>query len=212
MGSWKIIAISLPRCVSSCLGSMPMRLMSPIMARPEARPFLARRPMMARKAWLLPEPDSPTTASVSPSDSEKFIARTACTSLWCNSNVTDMSSTLRTSFILAILGVQGVAQPVADIGQAEQQADQHHSGPDQHPGQRLRHRRAEADQRAQRRLRFLHAEAQIGKETLHEDDLGNGQGGIDHHRAGQVGHDMAEDDRQRFGAAGLGRLDEFALL
>ncbi len=45
---------------------------APSIARPVARPLRASSPMMARKAWLLPEPLSPTTASVSPRESEKL--------------------------------------------------------------------------------------------------------------------------------------------
>src|SRR5688572_14642169 len=147
------------------------------MARPETRPFLANRPMIERKAWLLPEPLSPTTARVSPRASVKLRSETARTSDLCSSKVTSRPSTMRTLSILAVPRIKCVAQPIAQIGEAEQQRDQHGGRRQQHPGQRLDHRPACRDQRAQRRLWFLHPEPEIGKKTLGDDDLGDGERG-----------------------------------
>ncbi len=69
-----------------------------------------------------------------------------------------------------------------------------------------------ADQRAERGLRLLHAEAEIGEEALGDDDLGNGQRRIDHHRADEVGNDVPEDDLERPLPGSACGLDEFALL
>ena len=50
------------------------------MTEPVAQPFVAKRPMIDMKIWLLPEPDSPTTPSVSPARTSKLTPFTALTS------------------------------------------------------------------------------------------------------------------------------------
>ena len=66
IGSWKIIAISLPRMRRSLCAGIPMSSRSPITAEPRARPFGGSRPMSAIDDCVLPEPDSPTIARTSP--------------------------------------------------------------------------------------------------------------------------------------------------
>jgi hypothetical protein len=68
MGSWKIIAMSLPRtcCMSRSLilrSDLPRYSTSPPMIFPGG---MSTRPMMVREVTDLPEPDSPTTPRVSP--------------------------------------------------------------------------------------------------------------------------------------------------
>ncbi len=68
IGSWKIIAIRLPRIsrTASSLSpriSSPSKMISPVGIR--AAGFGSRR-MSASELTLLPQPDSPTTPSVSP--------------------------------------------------------------------------------------------------------------------------------------------------
>ena len=81
----------------------------------------ASSPMMARKTWLLPEPDSPTMPSVSPGSSAKLEAvarraprRRASRSGRCR------SWTSRAPISSAVLRVERVAQAVADEVEAEQ--------------------------------------------------------------------------------------------
>src|ERR1041385_6250942 len=86
IGSWKIIEIRLPRYRrSSSFGiesrSSPSNTASPLMSilRPEFRP------MIVRQVTLLPEPDSPTIASVLPFSTENdtpSTARTMPSSVW----------------------------------------------------------------------------------------------------------------------------------
>ena len=69
MGSWKIMAMRLPRMVRICCSltasrSMPSNMTLPAMMRPGG---LATRRMMERAPTLLPQPLSPTMARVSPS-------------------------------------------------------------------------------------------------------------------------------------------------
>src|SRR5690606_29292886 len=168
---------------------MPPRLMSPIIAVPVVRALRPRRPVMDKKAWLWPEPLSPTTARVSPASSVKLRSLTARTSELRRAKVTLRSLTSSTLLMLAILWIEGIAQSVPDIGQTEQQRDQHRRGRQQQPRHDFGHRRTRRDQRAQRGLRLLHAQAEIGEEALGDDDFGNGQRGIDHHWPGQIGHD-----------------------
>ena len=67
MGSWKIIAISRPRMARMPSSGRPTRLRPPNMTRPET--WATRggsRPMMASELTDLPQPDSPTRATISP--------------------------------------------------------------------------------------------------------------------------------------------------
>ena len=81
MGSWKIMATSLPRifCISFSdaltMSCSPSRT-SPAGMRAGGMGFSL---MMVWAVTLLPQPDSPTTASTSPSSREKVTPRTACT-------------------------------------------------------------------------------------------------------------------------------------
>ena len=78
-GSWKIMAISLPRI------SRSSRLDSFVSSLPPSSRwfactvmFLGVRPMMDRLVILLPQPDSPTMPSSSPLRTWKDTSRTGC--------------------------------------------------------------------------------------------------------------------------------------
>ena len=80
IGSWKIIAMSLPRIPRSCLGLMcsrfsPLKSASPL----EIVFFFEFRPMIVRQVTDLPEPDSPTIPRVWPFSTEKVTPSTAFT-------------------------------------------------------------------------------------------------------------------------------------
>ena len=80
IGSWKIIAMSLPRRARSlrgviCSRSSPLKSASPV-------EIVLRglfRPMIERHVTLLPQPDSPTIPSVFPFSTEKLTPSTALT-------------------------------------------------------------------------------------------------------------------------------------
>ena len=81
IGSWKIIEMSLPRTsrisVSlSASNSRPSSRTSPATIRPGG---LGISRMMDSAVMLLPQPDSPTTAKVSPRPTEKDTSLTAVT-------------------------------------------------------------------------------------------------------------------------------------
>ena len=86
IGSWKIIAISLPRIsrsrrVPAVSRFSPLNSASPLVIVF----FAALRPMIVRHVTLLPEPDSPTIPSVFPFSTLKLTPSTALTmpsSVW----------------------------------------------------------------------------------------------------------------------------------
>ena len=80
IGSWKIIAMSLPRMSRSLLGFMVMRFSPLKTASPLVIVF--RRlfsPIIVRQVTLLPQPDSPTIPSVFPFSTVKLTPSTALT-------------------------------------------------------------------------------------------------------------------------------------
>jgi hypothetical protein len=81
IGSWKIIAIRRPRTRRSASPSSESRSVSPKRtALPVSmRPGGGTRRSRARLVRLLPQPDSPTSASVSPRSSVKLTPSTALT-------------------------------------------------------------------------------------------------------------------------------------
>jgi hypothetical protein len=81
IGSWNTIAISLPRIarIASCgsgTRSRPRQRISPATMRAGG---MARSFITVSAVTLLPQPDSPTTPSVSPRSSAKSTPSTACT-------------------------------------------------------------------------------------------------------------------------------------
>ena len=87
IGSWKIIAIALPRSAcSSAAGrptsSRPSKRIEPAATRPGGR----TRPMMDSDVTLLPQPDSPTMASVRPASTLKSMPSTAAKLPWSVAN------------------------------------------------------------------------------------------------------------------------------
>src|ERR1700690_3439736 len=99
--------------------------------------------MAAIIAWLLPEPDSPTMATVSPGPTLRSIPRTACTS---PSGVSKRTCSPRMSRIGAsaiglraspVARIEGIAQPVAEEIEREQRRHEENRREDQQPRSRL---------------------------------------------------------------------------
>src|SRR5438128_2719932 len=133
IGSWKIIAISLPRTDRSARSLRRSKSRPPKFACPDStRPFRERRPRIASDVTLLPHPDSPTMPSVSPGAMSKEIPLTACTVPRRVSNRTRRSSTLSSGSLTtrAQLRIDGLAQPVADQVEAEHGDDDGQAGDD----------------------------------------------------------------------------------
>ena len=169
---------------------------------PSAQPFEARRPMTDIIVWLLPEPDSPTMATVSPAldveiDALDRVEHRRRRVRKRTLQVADREDG-RSSAISAILRVEGVAQAVADEVQAEQGRDEEdrrdRSASRWRPGCSWRPRRSA---RPRLVMRLLHAEAEEGEEAFEQDDLRHEQRHVDDDRAERVGDDVAADDAPR---------------
>src|SRR5579859_6936185 len=228
IGSWKIIDMEAPRSLSSSSSFMPRISCPRSLTLPEPEPFLASRPMIVIRIWLLPEPDSPTMPTTSPALRAKLTPLTAATLPLSVRNSTLRSLTSRivplgripaagrsAIFVVAIsavLRIESVAQPVGDEIEAEQGRGQEQAWDDQLPGRRVHRLGAAVDQRAPARLRLLDAEAEVGEEGFAEDHLRDEQAGIDDDRPDRVRDDVLPHDRERPHAAGARRLDEFLVL
>ena len=81
IGSWKIIAICLPRTSSSALSDIVVSSRSSKRIEPDTtRPGGCTRPMIESDVTDLPQPDSPTIPSTDPSSTSNETPSTACTS------------------------------------------------------------------------------------------------------------------------------------
>ncbi len=104
MGSWKIMAMSLPRTPRISSSSIVRKSRSPSMSEPSTTlpggSGMSR--MSDRAATVLPEPDSPTMPSVSPRSSVKLTPLTALTTpAWVKKKV-ERSLTVRRRSAIAI--------------------------------------------------------------------------------------------------------------
>src|SRR5215813_1565741 len=130
---------------------------------PEARPLAASRPMMASRIWLLPEPDSPTMPTTSPRRRSKPTPSTAVTHPCGSLKRIARSRTARIGAAVvgtgrsALVRVEGIAQPVGNVVEAEQHGGKKPAGQQQHPHIGLDLLRAVGDERAPARRRRLHA-------------------------------------------------------
>ena len=116
---------------------------------PVAAPFLASRPMMAKASCDLPLPLSPTMPSVSPGARSRSMPLTALTVPSFVWNRTLRSRTERRAVMSAVLGVERVAQAVADKEEGEQRHDEEAEREQQLPQRAVVHRpRAFGDQGA----------------------------------------------------------------
>src|SRR5829696_5831040 len=76
-GSWKIMAMRLPRTPSSRRAGAPISCWPSRRTEPPMRARAGRRPRAASQVTLLPEPDSPTMPSASPGAIERSTPSTA---------------------------------------------------------------------------------------------------------------------------------------
>src|SRR6185312_4231145 len=133
IGSWKIIEISLPRTVRSSEGGSSSRL-RPLKTASPVETVFARgfRPMIVRQVTLLPQPDSPTIASVFPFSTENDTPSTAPTMPSSVRNCVFRSRTSRSATAVS-LPRPPLAQPDPRVDPRIQQVDQqveqdHHDG------------------------------------------------------------------------------------
>src|SRR5580698_3039666 len=159
IGSWKIIAISRPRMpriqrsLFSSNDSAPKRISPPKVAASSSR-------RMASAVTDLPEPDSPTRPTFSPTPTLRLMS--SMTRLEAKSThrfLISSSGAGAESIMLALASIEGVAQGIADEGQQQQGHHQHGEGRDTDPPG-IQVFLAEAQQLAQGRNRGGHAQSE----------------------------------------------------
>src|SRR5262245_42042981 len=214
MGSWKIMAISLPRTLRRLASGSASRSWPRNRIWPPSYTVggtgLSCRMLMA--VTLLPQPDSPTTPSVSPRAMPKLTpstARTTPSSVWKCVRRSRISS--RGSAISG--GLQARVERVAHA--LAEQVVEHHGQEDDEAREDLDPpvlRAAALDeQAAPGRDRELHAEAEEGQRRLGEDAGGDREGGRDQHGTQRIGQDVPEDRAPVPGAEGLAGHHEVLL-
>src|SRR6185312_15643888 len=185
--------------------------------RPESRAAAGSRPITARKAWLLPAPDSPTTPRHSPGATVRFKSRTAYCSPAAAAYATLSDSMERTGIARALpvpgapasaARIERVTQCISEQIETEQEQREQARGTCEQPGCRAHLRGAVANQASEARERLLDAEPEEAQEALEEDHLRHCKGRVDDHRAREIWNDVARHDPRRARAARHRRLDE----
>src|SRR5690554_5521499 len=221
IGSWKIIAIWLPRMARSGRLSGLSRAIS-VDAWPSGSncidprrisAFLSSNRSTARAVTDLPQPLSPTSASVLPGVSVRSTCRTASISASSGEEkLTDMSLMVRMGFsaiALPPMWIGRIAQPIAK--EVHRQDHDHHAEPRrQQPGccgqradiLRVLQQRAPADDGC------LQPEPEEGERRFRQDHAGNGQRRRSDNVAHEAGHHMPGDDAPVAGAVELRRRHE----
>src|SRR5262245_54868362 len=153
-------------------------------------------PSSASAVTLLPEPDSPTMPSVSPGLIANETPLTACTVPRDVQNSTNRSATWSSgSDTSAELGVEGLAQPVADQVEAE---DEEHDGPSREEGE-VRGRGEEAVDAREHRpplrdVRIRRGEPEEAESGDVDDRRRHRERPLHDHRRDRVGEDVREHD------------------
>src|SRR5262245_25718941 len=172
MGSWKIIATSLPRTRRSSFflsrsRSIPLNIAVPLTIRPGGSGI---RPRSASVETLLPEPDSPTIPTVSPGKMSYETPSTAWTipSSGLNSTTRSVIERIGSGTHAPLLWVERIPEAVADEVDAEDDQDDRQAREDRQPPL-LRVLLRVTDEPAERRRRRLDAEAEEGEGRLDQD-------------------------------------------
>src|SRR2546423_1366396 len=202
--------------------------------------------MIASAVTLLPDPDSPTTASTSPGMREKVSPRTAWTtpstvgkstlrsvtassgasadssmpssstepesraSLSCSGSATT-AGTPASRPHPRLGGVEGIPEAVADEVDAEHDHDDEEAGEVEQPRPGGRGLLPDRNQLAERRVRRLDAEADVGERGLGKDGGRHDQRRIDDDGTHGVRQQVPEDDAPVGRPQRAGRLDAFLL-
>src|SRR5690606_906733 len=203
-GSWKIMASWLPRRRRISRSdfrtrSSPMNRISP----PTMRPGWLTSRMMDAAVMLLPQPDSPTTPTVSPGYSWKLTPSTALTT---PRSVKKCVRRFRTSRIGSAFMVRSVSGSISSLPQARvqrvpqpfaQQVDAQHRQQNRDAGKGGQPPRAEnvlpalGNHGAPRGLGRLHAQAEKAERRLHQNDPRDAQRGHHDDRRERVGQNFS---------------------
>src|ERR1041384_4080104 len=201
IGSWKIIAISLPRILRSSLSRSVSRSRPPkSVVPPVTRPARGRMPSSESAVTLLPQPDSPTMPSVSPAATSNEMPLTAWTVPRWVWNSTRRPSTWRRAGELdpaTQFGVEGFAEGVADQVEAERRDHDRDAGEDREPRCDLEVLIRARQHRAPLRPRgVLVAEAEEAQAGHVDDCRREGERPLHDHRGDRVRKDVPVQDSE----------------
>src|SRR3954469_15726292 len=193
--SWKIIAMPSPRTsirrfARAAIRSSPWNRTWPPRTTAGG---VSRMPMMVWAVTLLPEPDSPSTASVSPASTwyETPLRTFAVPSVVRNS--TRRSST-SSNIGSPRLGVKGVADGVAEHHEREH-GDGHQARREQQLVRgRLHVVLGVVDHHAPRHDWRADPDAEVPQRRLHRDERAQGDRGVHQYGRDRVGQHVPEDD------------------
>src|SRR3954466_7633375 len=179
------------------------------------------RPMTVRNETLFPEPDSPTTPSVSPRATENDTPSTAFTrpssvgKLTCRSLTSRSCSGTESSPLdlrALLLRVERVAQAVSEEVHA-QHDDEDCESREPHQPRRDEHLALRGvEEVPPRRRRRLDPEPEEGEHGLGEDRGGDGERHVHDDRPHRVRDQVRRDDASVGGTRRAGGLDELLLL
>src|SRR3954447_1401515 len=136
IGSWNTMAIRVPRSARNSVSdltvsSSPCSRIDPLST---CNAFFGNSPITACAVTDFPEPDSPTTQTISLAATERLMPRTACERSPSPAMVTERLATSRTgsaiSDLLRHLGIERVAQSVAQHIDGENGGREEHAGID----------------------------------------------------------------------------------
>src|SRR5438874_576783 len=231
MGSWKIIAMLLPRMPRTSSSSIfkmswPSKTIWPFTILPGG---CGMSRMSDSAVTDLPQPDSPTRPSVSPASRLKVTPSTARTTpsrvkncvlrSWTSSSGMrrDHSPpTMRDSLLRLDLElhprVEGVPQAVTEEREREHDDRDADRRQEHRPSRRREHDEALVDHDPPRRCRRLDADAVERKHGLREHRARDAKGDGDDHRRQDVREEVASHDAPRRRTDRPSRLDELALL
>src|SRR3954453_12382308 len=215
IGSWKIIETSRPRIFRRVRSLCRIRSWPANTARPDStRPLRASKPRIANDVTLFPHPDSPTMPSVSPAAMSKVIPFTACTVPRRVAKRTCRSSTKRSGSLAtrAKLGIERLAQPVADQVEPEHGDDDRDARDDREKRTdrevlvRVRQHRPPLGRR-----RILRPEAQEAERRYVDDRRRHRERSLHDHWRDGVRKDVGEKNFLPRHADRAGRQDEVVL-
>src|SRR6266567_6413019 len=200
IGSWKIMAIRLPRISRISASERASRSRPSNRTAPETtRPSLAgSRRIMDSAVTLLPQPDSPTIPTVSPACTDRLTPSTARVMPSSVTNWVRRSSTRRSASTMSHppgeARIEPVAQPVAHQVDREHGQREAGAGKKDRPGRARQEQPARGDHVAPSRDLRWHARAQEREPGLGEDGRGHDVCGLDDERRDRAGQDVAQDD------------------
>src|SRR5262245_26973820 len=216
IGSWKIIEMSLPRMSrisrsDSSSRSRPWNRMRPATMRPGGD---ATSRNTESEVTLLPQPDSPTTASVSPCPTENETPSTARTmpsrvKKWVLSSSTSSSAAGpgMASHGAGKARVERVAQPVAEQVDRQYRDRQEKAREENEVIGDLKQRAPLGHDVAPARNVGRGAGAEEREDRLGEHGGGADIGALHQQRGHRIGQDVAQQDARGAGAGGDRRID-----